>query len=687
MKTVDDLTELEALAELKRLSLEINYHDNLYHGQDSPEISDSEYDLLRKRNEAIEQRFPHLILPNSPSHKVGSSASETFSPVEHLEPMLSLGNVFSDDELQGFCEKINRFLGRDLDTPIEFIVEPKIDGLSVSLHYQDGHLVKAATRGNGTVGEDVTANIKTIKDIPHVLAGNAPQFVEIRGEIYMPKSAFLELNKKQEEAGKKVFANPRNAAAGSVRQLDANITASRPLRVFAYSIGFSEGLTYDTQWQLLDMLKSWGISVNPLTTLAQTRTDLQKDYQEWQERRAQLDYDIDGLVYKINDVALQKRLGFVSRAPRWATAHKFPAEQAISKINNITIQVGRTGVMTPVAELEPVNVGGVIVSRATLHNEDEINRKDIRIGDIVTIQRAGDVIPQVLSVDASKRPQDSQPFKFPHTCPVCNSQAIREEGKVAWKCTNGLACPAQAKEQLKYFVSRPAFDIEGLGSKTIDEFWNLGWLKTSADIFKLEQYKESLAKKDGWGQQSVDNLIKGINDKRTIPFDRFIFALGIPQVGQTTAKLLALHYENLANLLAHLQAEHALDELMHIDGIGPNMAEDIVIFLQNPNNSQLIKDLSQQLNITSLPKPATTSVISGQTVVFTGSLTQLSRAEAKAQAESLGAKVSGSVSKKTDLVIAGEAAGSKLKKATELGIKIIDERSWIDLVTAAKADS
>lgn len=670
------------------LIAEIKRHDSLYHTQDAPEISDADYDALRRELSALEEQHPELISAASPNKTVGAKAKSGFKKIRHAVPMLSLGNAFTDEELDDFLAKVARFLNRS--EPFDVLAEQKIDGLSLSLRYERGQLIHAATRGDGMEGEDVTANIKTVAEIPQTLRGKAPDVVEIRGEIYMTKMAFAALNATQEAADKPVFANPRNAAAGSLRQLDASITAQRALNFYGYALGeISAGVT-DTQQGIRDAIEGWGFKVPEPHIVADNRDDLLKFYRHIQEIRSSLPHDIDGLVYKVNDLQLQERLGFVSRAPRWAIAHKFPAEAAITRLNDIQIQVGRTGALTPVAILEPVNVGGVMVSRATLHNEDEIARKDIRIGDTITIQRAGDVIPQVLGYLADKRPADSTPFAYPHQCPVCGSHAIREEGEVVRRCTGGLICAAQAVERLRHFVSRRAMDIEGLGEKIIQEFWDDGSVRSPADLFRLEEKDKNsltpLRVREGWGDLSARNLFDAINARRKPELDRFIYALGIRQVGEATAKKLAGYYGSFdalqkAMLVAQDQTSEAYADLLNISDVGPSVADDLIGFFSEPHNIEMLNDLRQYVDVQDYTAPDVgDSPVAGKTVVFTGSLATLSRDEAKAQAERLGAKVSGSVSSKTDYVIAGEDAGSKLKKATELGVKILSENEWIELI-------
>ena len=688
-KLIEAMTEKEARSELELLAKEISFHDEAYYQNDSPIISDSEYDMLRQRNLKIESAFPNLIRKDSPSNMVGIFPSSGFAKVYHSKPMLSLGNLFSEDDLNDFLSSIRRLLKELTDDPninLEVLAEPKIDGLSITLRYERGSFVSAATRGDGSVGEDVTENIRTIKEIPFKLAGSAPDVVEIRGEIYLAKSDFDELNRRQSKMGSKEFANPRNAAAGSLRQLDATITASRPLKFFAYAWGELSEPIVNTQWSFLEQLKLWGFKVNALTCLCKDYSSLIDAYNNISERRATLDYDIDGVVYKINRIDWQERLGFISRAPRWAVAHKFPAEQAQTIVKEIDIQVGRTGSLTPVAKLAAVNVGGVVVSNATLHNEDEIARKDIRVGDTVVIQRAGDVIPQIVEVVLDKRPENTSPFIYPNTCPACGSVAIRDEGEAVRRCSDGTACPAQLVERIKHFVSRGAFDIDGFGNKHVEAFFEEGLIKTTVDIFHLKDHASELRDRDGWGDKSVQNLLAAIDNRRNVTLDRFIFALGIRQIGEATARLLARHYISIdalrtAMVSASVVDSEAFEDLSNIDGIGPLVANDLISFFNDNNNQALLDDFVTQINIQEfiLPKERE-SPISGKIIVFTGTLEKVTRGEAKARAEQLGAKVSGSVSKKTDIVVVGEGAGSKAKKARELGLDLLSEFQWLELI-------
>ncbi len=699
LSPADDLTAAEAAAELARLAAEIARHDRLYYQSDDPEISDADYDALRQRNDAIEARFPDLVREDSPSRRIGAPASETFAKVRHRVPMLSLGNAFADEDVSEFVVRVRRFLSLAADDPLAVTAEPKIDGLSISLRYEKGVLVEAATRGDGAEGENVTANVKTIHEIPAKLKGaHKPAVAEVRGEIYMAHADFAALNAAQAEAGGKVFANPRNAAAGSLRQLDAAITASRPLRFFAYGWCEMSGLAADTQQGMVEAFAAWGLPVNPLMRICGTAEEMLAFYRELGERRASLGYDIDGVVYKVNRLDYQERLGFVSRSPRWAIAHKFPAEQATTVLRDIEIQVGRTGSLTPVAKLTPVTVGGVVVSNATLHNEDEIARKDIRIGDTVVVQRAGDVIPQVVRVVAEKRPPQAVPYVFPKTCPVCGSHAVREAdndpaaGGVVRRCTGGLVCPAQAKERLKHFVSRLAFDIEGLGGERIELFFDEGLIRTPADIFTLEkrdaESASPLAQRKGFGAKSVEKLCRAIEARSRIGLDRFIFALGIRHVGETTAKDLAKAYQTFDAFHAAVAAavrdgkeSEAYKDIDDIEGIGTTVVDALVDFFSEPHNVKAVDDLLSHVTVEPFVRVApVASPVAGKTVVFTGKLERLGRSEAKAQAERLGAKVSGSVSAKTDYVVAGADAGSKLTNAQKLGVTVLTEDEWVALI-------
>jgi DNA ligase (NAD+) len=681
---VDALSETEAAAELARLAAEIAHHDEAYHKNDAPEIDDAAYDALRRRNAAIEARFPGLVRADSPSARVGGSVETGFAKLRHLVPMLSLDNAFDAADFAEFAERAKRFLGRS--EPLAFVAEPKIDGLSINLTYENGRFVRGATRGDGTEGEDVTANLRTVRGLPQTLEGPAPALIEIRGEVFMTKADFLALNEAQAAAGQKVFANPRNAAAGSLRQLDASITASRPLSLFAYAMGEASEAVAETHWGYLQRLQGWGFTVNPLSRLLGDEAGAEGFQAEIGLARSGLGYDIDGVVYKIDDLSLQRRLGFVGRAPRWAIAWKFPAEQAVTVLREIRIQVGRTGALTPVAELEPVNVGGVLVSRASLHNEDEIGRKDVRAGDTVVLQRAGDVIPQIVSVVLERRPEGAVPFVYPETCPVCGSAAVRPPGEVVRRCTGGLTCSAQLVERLVHFVSRPAFDIEGLGEKTIQEFYELGWLHAPADVFHLSRREAEIAVREGWGKVSAANLMRALRARRTVVLGRFIYALGIRRIGATNAKLLARHYTGFAHWRAQMLAAVQIgsDEriaLGSITGIGPVIAEELVEFFAEPRNVATLDALADELVIQDETGPgAVDSPVAGKVVVFTGTLETLTRPEAKARAEALGAKVTDSVSKKTDIVVVGADAGSKARKAAELGVRTLTEAEWRALV-------
>ncbi|WP_417460145.1 NAD-dependent DNA ligase LigA [Kordiimonas sp.] len=776
---VDDLNEKQARAELARLAMEISYHDQRYHGEDAPVISDADYDLLRKRNEGIEQRFPALVRTDSPSKRVGAAVrASKFEKVTHSRPMLSLENAFSGEDVAEFVARVRRFLGLGAADSVALTAEPKIDGLSLALRYEKGELTQAATRGDGAVGENVTANARTIETIPERLAGDSwPDVIEVRGEVYIGRADFLALNKAQEEKGGKVFANPRNAAAGSLRQLDSSITASRPLKFFAYAWGEVSEMPATTQMGMIELFKAWGFDVNPLMQMCDGADAAIAHYDMIAAERATLDYDIDGVVYKVDRLDLQDRLGMVARAPRWAIAHKFPAEKAATILRDIDIQVGRTGALTPVAKLEPVTVGGVVVSNATLHNRDEIARLGVRIGDTVIIQRAGDVIPQVVEVVQEKRPAESVPFDFPEECPVCGSQAVAEGDDVVVRCTGGLICSAQLVERLRHFVSRNAFDIEGLGNKQIEAFVNWGWVSEPGDIFELSAKVDELKGKEGWGDKSVDNLMAAIEERRNIDFHRFLFGLGIPSIGQETAKLLARHFGGIDALVTYLKDVLALievlekefspqeisslnyvlmkfgslkafedalrpgdlladpnayvvlvkerveritagqlkgdniklthletvatflerdnfrfpsdtaralyttnQELAAIDGIGVDAILNIEDFYTEPKNRKAFERLIGLLSINEMAAQANDSPVTGLTVVFTGSLEKMTRSEAKAKAESLGAKVAGSVSKKTDIVVAGPGAGSKLKKAADLGVRTMNEDEWLAFI-------
>ena len=774
---VEGLTVEQAQAELAALAAEIAHHDRLYHQLDKPELSDADYDALVRRNNAIEARYPELRRADSPSLRVGSAPAAGFRKVRHAVPMLSLGNAFEPDDAREFVARVRRFLGLSDDAPVEFVAEPKIDGLSCSLRYEDGALVLAATRGDGTEGEDVTANVRTIRDVPQRLTAPYPAVLEVRGEVYMSRDDFLAMNRACAEKGEDLFANPRNAAAGSLRQKDSTVTAARPLCFFGYALGELSEPIADTQWGIRERLKDWGFALNRPAELCDGAETLLRYYGQIGQRRSSLPFDIDGVVYKVNSLELQQRLGFVSRAPRWAIAHKFPAEQAQTRLKSITIQVGRTGALTPVAELEDITVGGVVVSRATLHNEDEIARKDIRIGDLVTVQRAGDVIPQIVGVVEGQRPADAVPYVFPDHCPVCGSLAVREPDEAVRRCTGGLICAAQAKERLRHFVSRNAFDIEGLGEKTIEEFWEIGLVRSPVDIFTLEGHRDTILGRPGWKEKSVENLFKAIDERRRrIDLHRFIFALGIRHVGEVTAKALARHYgsldgwlQGMEHAVAAMPGEAWLDlhglnglgpvkadallawfadaenlpkldfyagqealrldsvvkllgikkvdsraaqalaerygtlaawreamiaavaaqpapgwhELVAIPDVGPVAAEELAGFFREERNAAIIAGL-RAAGVTVVdaerPKAAAGSPVAGKTVVFTGTLETMTRTEAKTRAESLGAKVAGSVSAKTDYVVCGADAGSKAAKARDLGVTILTEQEWADLL-------
>jgi DNA ligase (NAD+) len=767
----DALSVHQAKWELKRLAREIKKHDVLYYQNDSPIISDAQYDALRQRNEAIEKLFPELVRDDSPSKTVGAKAVEKFGKVEHKVPMLSLANAFTREDLEDFVTRTRKFLGLKEADELEFVAEAKIDGLSFSARYEDGIFVKGATRGDGSVGEDITENLKVVRcggNPPYLfpldlrksalqiekrfslfgLRNNnieIPDILEVRGEVYMSHEDFKKLNEEQAKKGEKIFANPRNAAAGSLRQLDPKVTESRNLNYLVYGWGefpmlqkWKGDKDLYTQQQVLTFIYDLGLAINGKfkksdscknLELFKTIDELISFYEEISNKRSAYEHDIDGVVYKVNRLDYQERLGAISRSPRWAIAHKFPAEQAVTVLEKITIQVGRTGALTPVANLKPVNVGGVMVSRATLHNEDEIVRKDICEGDTVTLQRAGDVIPQIISVNLSMRPNNSLPFKFPHNCPVCGSLAVREEDEAVRRCTGGLMCGAQGLERLKHFVARDAFDIEGLGEKQLEEFWHEGIIRNPVDIFKLEgvgqmplPVEESqgeganlnsnalscrgreLASREGWGKKSAENLFKAINQRRKIRLDRFIYALGIRHVGQGNARLLAINYSSFENWKrSMIQASHPVSDgeeslgwkhynvdssiigkgfvsLLSINGIGEKVETSIVDFFREPHNRKILHELAELIEIEDMEKVADGSPVSGKTIVFTGTLVKMTRQEAKAKAESLGAKVVGSISAKTDILVAGADAGSKLKKATELGVNIISEDEWLVMV-------
>ncbi len=699
-RPVDALTLEEAEAELARLAATLAEANRAYHQADAPEIADADYDALKHRNAAIEAAFPELKRPDSPSEQVGAAPSEAFAKVRHAKPLYSLENAFEETAVAEFVERVRRFLNLPADAPLAFTAEPKIDGLSLSLRYEDGRLVTAATRGDGEVGEAVTANARTIADIPATLAG-APAVLEVRGEVYMAHADFEALNARQAEAAGRTFANPRNAAAGSLRQLDPRITAERPLRFFAYAWGEVSEPLADTQSAAIARLDALGFATNPLTVTCTTVAEMLDRYRLIERQRATLGYDIDGVVYKVDRLDLQARLGFRSTTPRWALAHKFSAQRATTELEAIDIQVGRTGALSPVARLLPVTVGGVVVRNATLHNADYIagrdskgnpirDGRDIRVGDWVTIYRAGDVIPKVEDIDLT-RPRGPAPYRFPATCPVCGSDVVREEGEAVSYCTGALICPAQAVEKLKHFVSRGAFDIEGLGAKAVEALYVDGWIREPADIFTLEKRHgpgcaTQMKNREGWGEKSAENLFRAIDERRRIPLDRLIFALGIRHAGETAARLVARHYGAWDRFSAAMAAAHAhagpeWEELNDVNGIGETLAGSLVDFFHEEANRAAVDRLVAELAIEDVAAPvATGSPIAGKTVVFTGTLEKLTRAEAKARAEALGAKVAGSVSAKTDYVVAGPGAGSKEKKAKELGLTILTEDEWLALV-------
>ncbi|MFN7709917.1 MAG: NAD-dependent DNA ligase LigA [Holosporales bacterium] len=687
-----------AKRELEDLWQQLRYHDRLYYELDAPEIDDAAYDALRQRALALEAEFPELVKADAPTHQVGGKPSRGFAKVNHLVPMLSLDNAFIPQDVSDFFDRARRFLNLDADAPIQVVAEPKIDGLSCNLRYVDGRLVQAGTRGDGSVGEDVTANVRTIKDIPQVLTDFPFKgSLEIRGEVYMTHTDFAMLNAQREKDGEDLFANPRNAAAGSLRQLDASITAGRPLRFFAYAFGTLPE-TAESHWQLLDVLRHAGFVISDLVGLCSSEQEVMAYYTAMEAQRADLPFDIDGVVYKINRLDWQRRLGFVARSPRWAIAHKFPPAQAQTTLEAIDIQVGRTGVLTPVAHLKPVTVGGVVVSRATLHNQDEIIRKDIRVGDRVVIQRAGDVIPQIVRVLDADRADRPPVFTVPDLCPVCQSQVVREEGMAANRCTGGLICDAQAALRIRHFASKDAFDIEGMGQKNVELFYAKGLVRTPVELFTLEaRQRESLTPLrnwEGWGPKSAQNLFEAINARRQISLERFIYALGIPQVGTATAKLLARHYgsypawrEAMEQAVSQGVEGPAYADLLSIEGIGPSMAHDLVAFFAEAHNLEILDQLvGPQIQVADAQLVAAgSSPVAGKTVVFTGTLVSLTRSEAKTQAEALGAKVASSVSSKTDYVILGADAGSKATKARELGVVTLNEQEWLALISRNEA--
>jgi DNA ligase (NAD+) len=689
---VDRLDREQAAAELARLADELARHDRLYYLDDAPEVSDAEYDRLWRRNAEIEARFGDLRRSDSPSLRVGAPPSEAFAKVAHGRPMLSLGNAFDAEDVREFFRRVRRFLGLAEAEAVAVVGEPKIDGLSATARYEGGRFVLGATRGDGSVGEDVTANLGTVRDLPLRLGGaDVPEVLEVRGEVYMLRADFDALNAERVAAGEPPFVNPRNAGAGSLRQLDSRITAGRKLHFFAYAWGEVSAPLAATHAEALECLRRWGFRVNPLARRLAGDDQALAFYDDIAARRPELGYAIDGVVYKVDRLDWQERLGMVSRAPRWAIAYKFAAEQAETVLREIDIQVGRTGALTPVAKLDPVEVGGATVARATLHNEDEIARKDIREGDTVIVQRAGDVIPQVVAVVTEKRPPDTKPFRFPERCPECDSHAVREEGEAARRCTGGLICPAQAVERLRHFVSRDAFDIEGLGEKQIAAFWSDGLIKEPADIFTLRARNETLdppiEEREGWGETSARNLFNAVEERRRIALERFIYALGIRHVGQTTARLLAKTYASLPRFASEIEKavdpeSEAYQELLLIDGVGPKLADAVVAFFAEPHNRTVLDDLrAAGVEAEEFVAPVGASPLAGKTVVFTGGLEAMTRAEAKARAEALGAKVAGSVSRKTDFVVAGADAGSKAQKARDLGVETLDEAQWLELST------
>ena len=682
---VEPATEVEAAALLAELAHEIAAHDAAYHERDAPTISDAAYDALRQRNARVEAKFPSLVRNDSPSSRVGFAPQAAFTKRRHRAPMLSLNNVFSAEEFSEFCNRARRFLNLALDAPLPMVGEPKIDGLSISLTYEDGRFTHGATRGDGTEGEDVTANLRVLSAVPKRLTGEAPALIEIRGELFMTKADFLALNEGQAMTGQRLFANPRNAAAGSLRQLDVQITAHRPLSLFAYAMGDASEAPAKSHHAYLKQLEAWGFAVNPLSALLEDAAAATAFQAGLALERATLAYDIDGVVYKIDDIALQRRLGFVGREPRWATAWKFPAEQAVTRLNDIKIQVGRTGALTPVAVLEPVNVGGVLVTRATLHNEDEIARLDVRVGDRVTLQRAGDVIPQIVAVLPESEHAARASFTPLQTCPVCGSHAVRPPGEVVRRCTGGLICQAQTVERIIHFCSRRAFDIEGMGEKTVAEFHEAGFIHTAADIFELHAHEAAIAAREGFGALSARKLMEAIEQRRRISLERFLFALGIRRIGETNAKLLARHYGTYGNWREQMERAVIVgsDERLALGSIlrvGEAIAEELVEFFGEPRNIEALDVLAAKLDIQDAEQVAASdSPVAGKIVVFTGTLETMSRPEAKAQAERLGARVTDTVSKKTDFVIIGADAGSKAKRAAEFGVRTLSEAEWSEL--------
>lgn len=684
---VEALTEAQVKRELGALAREILEHDRRYYLEDAPIISDEQYDALRQRNEAIEARFSALVRANSPSRRVGAPPGTGFQKVVHRHPMGSLQNAFSEEEVRDFIDRVRRFLALPEGEPVAVVAEPKIDGLSAALRYENGRYVQGATRGDGITGEDVTANIATISAMPKVIK-NAPAVLEVRGEVYMGGDEFTKLNAAQEKAGKQLYANRRNAAAGSLRQIDPAVTAERQLRFFAYGHGEVSEETWTTQWEFLEQLKRWGFPTNPLAKHCKTVEEALALHRDIGQGRKGLAYDIDGVVYKVDRIDWQRRLGSVSRAPRWALAHKFAAEQAETVVRKIVVYVGRTGALTPLAQVEPVHVGGVTISNIGLHNEDIVAEKDVREGDTVIIQRAGDVIPQLVRVVPEKRKRGARKWKMPEVCPICGSAAVREEGEAVRRCTGGLICSAQAVERLLHFCSRLAFDIHGLGEIQIAQFWENGDIKEPADIFTLprlaSRLKPPLAERPGWGETKMRNLFRAIEARRTVSLDQFLYSLGIRHVGESTARLLAMHFGSLDNLLATMAAARDEDSdaraaLDSIDQVGPVLAQALIDFFNEPHNQKVVRDLREVVTVEDFARPAMDSAIAGKTIVFTGTLERMTREEAKARAQQLGAKVAGSVSKKTDLVVLGPGAGSKAKDAERLGIKTIDEDEWLKL--------
>ena len=693
----DDATPPEALArdaaerELARLAQEIRRHDELYYTRSAPELSDAEYDVLRRRNEAIEARFPDLKRADSPSDRVGAPPASSFAKVRHSRPMLSLGNALNDDDLAEFEGRVRRFLNLDEEEPVVLYGEPKIDGLSATLQYHEGRLVLGATRGDGETGEDVTENLRTLRDLPHTLTGaDVPERLEVRGEVYIGLADFAALNREREAEGEEAFVNPRNTASGGLRQIDTALTAKRRLRFFAHGWGEVSEPLGGRQGDVLARLAAWGFALAPHARRCAGLDEARALHREIEAVRPSLDFEIDGVVFKVDRLDWQERLGAAGRAPRWAIAYKFPAEQAETVLHRISISVGRTGALTPVAELEPVHVGGVTVSRATLHNEDVIAERGIRAGDTVVVQRAGDVIPQVVRVIEEKRPAGSEPFVPPTVCPECGSHAVREEGEAVRRCTGGLICPAQALERLRHFVARDAFDIEGLGAKQIEAFWEEGRVRSPADIFDLESKDGTeefpkLAEREGWGETSANNLFQAIEARRRMSLDRLIFALGIRHTGQSIARLLARRFPTLDDWRAANTASNSLEVLTEIDGIGPVVAQANTEFFAETSNVEILDALSERLDIQPVEAPAADSPIAGKTVVFTGKLQRITRQEAKARAEALGAQVAGSVSRATDYVVAGEDAGSKLKKAETLDVTVLSEDEWLAVVSGEAA--